>query len=91
MNITQYRNKLKKYWDLDFAVWKERCFIIYKWVAIMSCDRVKNDQYNIGLEFEKMLINEIKYSDSLIDPYTILTIILHPIRSYRRYKLYNTI
>jgi len=88
MNITQYRNKLKKYWELDFSLWKGTCYLIYKWQILMSCDRSNNDQYHISNKDEKMLINEMRYIDSIWNIYKIITVILHPIRSYRRFKMY---
>lgn len=91
MNITQYRNKLKKYWDLDFCLWKETCYIIYKWQMIISCDRHKNDQYSFSTLDEEMLIKEMKYVDNIWDIYKIITVILHPVRGYRRFKHYWTI
>lgn len=87
MNITQYRNKLKKFW-VDFALWKETCYIIYKWQILMTCDRKKWDNYSISLDDGVMILREIKYTNKIWDVYKIITIILHPIRSYTRFKHY---
>lgn len=91
MNITQHRNKLKKFWNLDFTLWKETCYIIYKWQVLMTCDRNKNDQYSFSIIDENMIIKEMEYTDKILNMYKIITIILHPIRSYRRFKHFWTI
>lgn len=92
MNITQYRAKLKTFWDVDFVVWKEKCHIVYKWSILMTCDRSKNDQYSFSWDAWIMLVKEMKYRDKLWDFWKIVSIIRFPILSYKRYcKWYDLI
>lgn len=58
----------------------------------MQCDRQKNDYYSFSKEDEKMLLQEMKYRNELLDFWKIVSIIRFPIRSYKRYlKWYDLI